>query len=136
MFKIIKNGKMLETHVIYKDTCEYCGCEYEFEQTDVTSLEKTINGKATWHCPYCHKEIKKQLTTLESRTETTERLPLALALAPGIDTAEKLPLDMEDKCEYYDPVYKRCNGTRERDECYCYGYQSECTHYPEKRNKA
>lgn len=39
----------------------------------------------------------------------------------------------EKKCECYDPIYKRCNGTRERDECYCNGDQNKCTHYPKKR---
>ena len=55
-----------------------------------------------------------------------------------LDSVEIVPevKQEEKKCECYDPVYKRCNGTRERDECYCNGYKSECTHYPEKRTVA
>lgn len=29
-----------------------------------------------------------------------------------------------------------CWGTREKDECFCDGYEEKCTFYPEKREKA
>lgn len=49
-------------------------------------------------------------------------------------------------CSCYEQVQSRycgmpltlhvCNGTKEREECTCYGVESQCSFYPEKRNKA
>ncbi len=113
MFNIIREGALIERHIIYKDTCQDCGCIYEFESSDVTN-EKTPDGLSHWECPFCHSKVSKNLQNLVSREEIIQKRPM---------------------CDCYDSYYKRCNGTKEREECYCNGNTKECTHYPEKRNK-
>ena len=39
-----------------------------------------------------------------------------------------------DGFKYNIPI-QICNGTKERDECYCNGDESKCNFYPEKRKK-
>ena len=49
-------------------------------------------------------------------------------------------------CSCYEQVKSRycgmpltlhvCNGTKEREECTCYGEEAKCNFYPEKRNEA
>lgn len=49
-------------------------------------------------------------------------------------------------CSCYEQVQSRycgmpltlhvCNGTKEREECTCYGEEAKCDFYPEKRNEA
>lgn len=114
MFKIVKEGTLIEKHTIYKDICLDCGCIYEFEGSDVAT-EKTPDGLSYWECPFCHSKVSKKLQDLVSREEIVEKRP---------------------KCDCYDSAYRRCNGTRERDICYCNGDTKLCTHYPEKRNKS
>ena len=119
MFNIIKEGKLTEKHIIYKDTCDNCGCIYEFESSDVAT-EKTPDGYSFWECPYCHIKVSKKLKDLDSRVD--EKIIMG--------NANVKPSYM---CECYDFINKRCNGTRERDVCYCYGDRTLCTFYPEKR---
>lgn len=38
-----------------------------------------------------------------------------------------------DVCQYYDADNMRCNGARFKPECYCDGFISKCTEYPENR---
>ena len=53
MIKIIKDGKKPKPkRTIYKITCPYCGCIFEFDTSDLT-IEKTPNGKRTIACPCC-----------------------------------------------------------------------------------
>lgn len=39
-------------------------------------------------------------------------------------------------CKCYDEQCQCCNGTRERDACFCGGHELKCDFYPEKREKA
>lgn len=42
----------------------------------------------------------------------------------------------ENLCKCYDEQCQCCNGTRERDACFCGGHELKCDFYPEKREKA
>ena len=50
------------------------------------------------------------------------------------ENTRKSPIYGEAFC--VDETYGVCYGTKECDECYCHGDESQCTFYPEKRKKA
>ena len=68
MINIVKNGvKPKRKRVIFKETCERCGCEFEFEYEDFIVLDRRLNGFATVNCPYCSERITKQINQYEHR---------------------------------------------------------------------
>lgn len=42
----------------------------------------------------------------------------------------------DDYCDCYDSEQKKCNGTRERDECSCGGLKARCNFYEHVRTQA
>ena len=73
MFKILKEGgKVIKHKFIFKDTCDECGAEYEFEIEDCTSIDKCINGYATWKCPCCGNKRVEKRNKMTYRTEIIE----------------------------------------------------------------
>ena len=62
MIKILKPGRDLKNYAItYKKTCQRCGCEFEFEESDCDSVEyeKRLGGAiyAEITCPHCHSKL-------------------------------------------------------------------------------
>ena len=53
MIKILKPGRDLKNYAItYKKTCQRCGCEFEFEESDCDSVEREKRlGGAIWYTP-------------------------------------------------------------------------------------
>ena len=51
-----------------------------------------------------------------------------------LDAAEEKKSE-EKQCDCYNPIYARCNGTKEQDECKCGGDESKCDFYVYKRRK-
>lgn len=75
--KIIKKGKIMQHKAYYQDTCGYCGCVFEFTEADIEEREKKLDGKVTYHCPYCSRKIEKRLSELESREVEEEYNPFS-----------------------------------------------------------
>lgn len=66
MKKIIKDGiKPKRTKIIYKATCDKCGCEFEFEYVDFFCIERRPDGNATVNCPCCGIGITKRMSQYE-----------------------------------------------------------------------
>ncbi|MBR4377980.1 MAG: hypothetical protein IKP50_03790 [Bacilli bacterium] len=66
MIKIIKDGAMpKKTKIVFKETCDECGCEFEFELEDFVSRERRLDGYGTILCPCCNKIIKKKIEQYE-----------------------------------------------------------------------
>ena len=60
MIKIIKDGSLSKsTKIIYKATCPFCDCVFEFEPEDIKTQERRLNGFITVECPYCHEDISQ-----------------------------------------------------------------------------
>ena len=62
MIKILKLGRDPKNYVVtYKKTCQRCGCEFEFEESDCDSVEreKRLGGAiyAEITCPHCHSKL-------------------------------------------------------------------------------
>ena len=62
MVKILKPGRDPKNYVVtYKKTCQRCGCEFEFEESDCDSVEyeKRLGGAifAEITCPHCHSKL-------------------------------------------------------------------------------
>ena len=62
MIKILKPGRDPKNCAItYKKTCQRCGCEFEFEESDCDSVEyeKRLGGAiyAEITCPHCHSKL-------------------------------------------------------------------------------
>ena len=62
MIKILKPGRDPKNCTItYKKTCQRCGCEFEFEESDCDSVEyeKRLGGAiyAEITCPHCHSKL-------------------------------------------------------------------------------
>ena len=62
MIKILKPGRDPKNYAItYKKTCQRCGCEFEFEESDCDSVEreKRLGGAiyAEITCPHCHSKL-------------------------------------------------------------------------------
>lgn len=62
MIKILKPGRDLKNYIVtYKKTCQLCGCEFEFEESDCDSVERekrpggAIYAEIT--CPHCHSKL-------------------------------------------------------------------------------
>ena len=67
MIKILKEGEIPEPKkYIYKISCYFCNCEFEFELEDCLDVERCPNGHVTVECPCCHKHIAKRRGELES----------------------------------------------------------------------
>jgi len=67
MIKILKDGVIPKiTKVMYKATCQNCGCVFVFENGDIKSQERCINGRITVECPYCHKDIMQSSSEYET----------------------------------------------------------------------
>lgn len=73
--KILKKGKIMQPKAYYKDTCERCGCVFEFTDTDIEEREKKLDGNVTYHCPYCSIRIEKRLSEVETRYVKEEFIP-------------------------------------------------------------
>ena len=57
MINVIKEGSLPKrTKTIYIITCPLCKCEFECEDSDLTT-EKRINGKRSITCPCCKSNI-------------------------------------------------------------------------------
>lgn len=72
--KIIKKGKIMHHNVYCKDTCGYCGCIFEFTESDVEESDR-FKKVVTYRCPYCSRKITKILSELESREVEEEYIP-------------------------------------------------------------
>ena len=62
MIKILKPGRDPKSYAVtYKKTCQRCGCEFEFEESDCDSVEreKRLDGAvyAEIACPHCHSKL-------------------------------------------------------------------------------
>ena len=62
MIKILKPGSDPKNYAVtYKKTCQRCGCEFEFEESDCDSVEreKRLGGAvyAEIACPHCHSKL-------------------------------------------------------------------------------
>ena len=62
MIKILKPGRDPKSYAVtYKKTCQCCGCEFEFEESDCDSVEreKRLGGAiyAEIACPHCHSKL-------------------------------------------------------------------------------
>ena len=62
MIKILKPGRDPKNYAVtYKKTCQRCGCEFEFEESDCDSVEyeKRLGGAiyAEITCPHCHSKL-------------------------------------------------------------------------------
>ena len=62
MIKILKPGRDPKNYAItYKKTCQRCGCEFEFEESDcdLVEREKRLGGAvyAEIACPHCHSKL-------------------------------------------------------------------------------
>ena len=62
MIKILKPGRDPKNYAVtYKKTCQRCGCEFEFEESDCDSVEyeKRLGGAiyAEIACPHCHSKL-------------------------------------------------------------------------------
>ena len=70
MIKILKEGVIPKPkRIIYKATCNYCGCEFEFETEDCLFIERRLNGNIVIDCPCCEKHINYKHENLEYREE-------------------------------------------------------------------
>lgn len=70
MIKIVKEGVVPKPkRIIYKTTCNYCKCEFEFEAEDCLIIEKRINGNvfAVVDCPCCNKHVNCKRESLSFR---------------------------------------------------------------------
>lgn len=59
MIKILKEGKVpVKTKCIFKQKCNRCGCEFEFEVEDCNFIGKNINARVySITCPLCRFSI-------------------------------------------------------------------------------
>ena len=55
--KILKLGKKEFKELIYKATCDYCGCEFEFKGNEFEDDYPTRITKAV-RCPCCSRKIR------------------------------------------------------------------------------
>ena len=73
MIKILKDGVKPKTiKVIYKTSCQHCGCIFEFETEDIKSQERHPGGNITVECPCCHKDITQPSYKYENRIVEVE----------------------------------------------------------------
>lgn len=60
MLKILKRGKVPKSkRIIYKKTCEFCGCEFEFDDKRLYRFNRktgNLNNKYI-KCPTCHANL-------------------------------------------------------------------------------
>ena len=75
MFRILKEGKLTKTTVIYKDKCKRCGCEFEFDNDYITKSDKSLDPDLTYKCPYCGAEITKKYDEIEKQEIVEEIKP-------------------------------------------------------------
>ena len=85
-------------------------------------------------------ETEEKLNTLKARLDSCrELLGFYRALCSRIDLVLKNYAEEnseeEKQCDCYNPIYARCNGTKEQDECKCGGDESKCDFYDYKRRK-
>lgn len=67
MIKILKEGVVPKPkRLIYKATCNYCGCEFEFETEDCLNAERHPDGYITVECPCCCHHVSRKRKQLES----------------------------------------------------------------------
>ena len=72
MIKILKDGSIPKPkRIIYRATCKYCKCEFEFETEDCIYAEKCINGNMVVDCPCCKNHVNCLHDTLSYREEET-----------------------------------------------------------------
>lgn len=58
MIRILKEGNLPKTEkVIYRATCLYCDCQFEFDIDDCKEIERRLDGYMIIECPCCHKDI-------------------------------------------------------------------------------
>ena len=98
MFKILKEGKLTKTTVIYKDKCKKCGCEFEFDDEYITKSDKSLDQNLTYKCPYCGKEITKKYDQIEKQ-ETVEEVK------PDTPTFTPDPKDISITPYPYTPIF-------------------------------
>ena len=68
MIKILKYGVVPKPkRIIYKTTCNYCKCEFEFEANDCLFLERGINGNIVVDCPCCNNHVNCKRESLSFR---------------------------------------------------------------------
>ena len=70
MIKIIKNGNPNKhAKTIFTTTCFVCGCEFEYEYSDI---DKSINGTIEITCPCCNKHLGLTNKRIKERIEVVE----------------------------------------------------------------
>lgn len=73
MIKILKPGiERIKEKAIYRTYCNYCSCEFEFEEEDIIKKERRIDGNIYVKCPCCGKELTRNVTNLLIRYEPLE----------------------------------------------------------------
>ena len=69
-FELLKEGSIPKPkRIIYRATCKYCKCEFEFETEDCIYAEKCINGNMVVDCPCCKNHVNCLHDTLSYREE-------------------------------------------------------------------
>ena len=70
MIKVLKEGVIpTPKRIIYKATCSYCKCEFEFEADDCLLIEKRLDGNVVVDCPCCKRHVNYKHDALEYREE-------------------------------------------------------------------
>ncbi len=73
MIKILKDGFTQKKYkTIFKGTCTYCKCEFEFELDDCDYIEKQLHGDLVITCPYCKIKLLYCRDNLETREDEVE----------------------------------------------------------------
>jgi len=128
--EIIRHGKINDkTDQLYELTCECCGCEFRFLDSEIESREKRLDGNCTIRCPECYHRISFVRSNLPAEKfvdgkiisefidvyedpllkECTENWKKALSTA----TAEPITVD------YVSDVKNCCTCTRAELACPC-----------------
>jgi len=112
MFKILKEGKLTKTTVIYKDKCKICGCEFEFDDDYITKRDKSFNPDLVYKCPYCGAEITKKYDKIEKQEIVEEVKPEkeksepAVPSYPGSILPTTVTYNPCEGCHIYERVKK------------------------------
>ena len=73
MIKILKEGEIPKPKkYIYKISCYFCNCEFEFELDDCLNAERYPGGYITVECPCCCHHISRKREDLESREKANK----------------------------------------------------------------
>lgn len=73
MIRIIKDGKIPKKQKpIYTIECQYCGCVFECESSDLLFMSRGLDCTFVVRCPCCNIMIEDNTNSIETRYEEVE----------------------------------------------------------------